>query len=210
MTKLRAIAGVGLLTTVALLLGGGAGPPWSKVLEGGLYASGLLLLATQQPLRQVLAALPRPQQCFLLCLTALLLATQIVSKPRGTFPFIPWMMYSERLAEPPPYLEYVGICGDGREVVIPAAYVFRSLHRTVYWRLWELWEASQSAEGDERRAELERKFRSLLAALVERFNAQNPQIDVQRVRLVECTLPRPAPGRRVEAIRRPLIEIPLE
>lgn len=83
----------GLLITMGLLLRVKIYQEWPLILEGGLYVGGLLLLASYKPVRQMMQAIPRPQQRFLICLVGLMLLAQIWGDPQKTFPFIPWAMY---------------------------------------------------------------------------------------------------------------------
>jgi hypothetical protein len=202
----RVLKASGLLITVGLLLRVKIYHEWPRILECGLYVGCLLLLASYKPLRRVMAALPRRQQRFLLCLVGLILLSQIWSDPRKTFPFIHWGMYTASQTDPPLYFEYVGICEDGREVQIRLERVFRSQGRTVPWRLRGWWRGMHSAEGATKNEYLSRKYHALLTATVKRFNQQHPDTEVRRVRVVKCTLPRPAPGRELEVTRLSLEE----
>ena len=196
----------GLLITMGLLLRVKIYQEWPLILEGGLYVGGLLLLASYKPVRQMMQAIPRPQQRFLICLVGLMLLAQIWGDPQKTFPFIPWAMYSAREPDPPLYFEYVGICGDGREVQIPTERVFRSQKRRIAWQLHSRWRLMDSAKDEAQRAALLRRYQSLLTAVVKRFNEQHPDTEVERVRLVQCAMPRPAPGRKLDVTRVPLQE----
>ena len=135
----------------------------------------------------------------------MMLLAHIWCDPHKTFPFVPWAMYTARQPDPPVYFEYVGICADGREVQIPTHRVFRSQGRVISWRLSSQWRLMHSAKGATNR-KLRQRYHSLLTATVKRFNEQHPDTEVHRVRVVQCTMPKPAPGRTLEVTRRPLQE----
>ena len=202
-------AWVGLLIIITLLLLVPFHSPWPKVLEATLYLLCFLLLATYPPLRCVFTAIPRTQRWAVLCLAGILFVAQIRDRPQQTFPFIPWNMYHGRFHEPPWYLEFVGICPDGREVLIPVGQVFSSQHRTLLWRLQNVWNQMEAAKDESTPEQHADQFRSLLMALVARFNDQHPETDLKRVRVIECTMPRPAPGLKLEVTRRLYKEYPL-
>ncbi|MFT3883411.1 MAG: hypothetical protein QM703_27645 [Gemmatales bacterium] len=152
----------GLLLLGATLLFVPLQPPWPKTLEAGLYLLGLVLLASYAPVRQLFDGLPRSQRWGLLGLTAILLVAQIRDRSQQTFPFLTWNMYHARFPNPPAFLEYQGICADGREVFLPIGDVFASQHRTVTWRLFNLWNLMEAEQDETTRTELTRQFHALL------------------------------------------------
>lgn len=201
---------IGLVGIALLLLCLGEYRYLSRALEMVFYLGCLLLLATYPPLRQIFGRLPRAQRHALSGLTAVILVTQVLGQTQNTFPFIAWSMYTEQMPDPPTYFEYVGVRDDGAEVVIPAARLFRAQRRNILWQLEGRWRRSQSAVDPDQREQLTQKFDSLLTALVDRFNAQQADDPVRRVRVVQCTLPRPAPGRKLNVTRRVLKEHTIE
>jgi hypothetical protein len=202
-------AWLGLLITIALLLLAPLHSPWPKVLEATLYLLCFLLLGTYPPLRCLFTAIPRSQRWAVLSLAGILLVAQIKDRPQQTFPFFPWNMYHGRFREPPQYLEYIGVCADGREVFIPMARVFSSQHRTAYWRLQNLWKEMEAAKDESKRQQHADQFRLLLMAMVARFNDQHPGTDIMSVRVIQCSMPRPAPGLKLEVTRHLYKEYPL-
>jgi len=203
------IAFVGLLLTIALLLFVPFPTPWPKVLEATLYIQCFLLLANYPPIKLLFASIPRTQRWAALCLGGILFFTQLKDRPQQTFPFIPWNMYHGRFLGPPRYLEYIGVCRDDHEVEIPIGEVFASQHRTVLWRLQMLWKQMEIEPDQSIRERDAALYRSLLNAIVVRFNKQRPDTCVIRVRVFECTMPRPAPGVKLEVTRRLLSEYPI-
>lgn len=204
-----ALAIVGLLLTITLLLLLPFKQPWPKVLECVLYLYCLLLLASYEPVRALFAAIPKTQQRALLGLVVILFVAQIKDRPQQTFPFLPWNMYHGRFREPLQYLEFVGVCPDGHEVVINAGKVFASQQRTVLWHLQDLSKQMETAKNEAAQQLYAEQFQSYLVAMVKRFNDQHPGTDVTRVRAIQCTIPRPAPGLKLETIRQLLKEYPL-
>jgi len=204
------VLATGVLLIAAGLLLRGRPFEWKTVLEGALYVVCLLLLAASEPIRQMLTALPRPQRYFLLILAGLMVVTQLWGQPLKSFPLNPWTMYAKSLHVPPSYIDYIGICADGREVEIPAGRVFRSHHRTVQWRLHGRLASMHYAEEETVRVEQREQFRSLLTAMIKRFNEQHPDTEVQRVRVILCTMPRPAPGLKLDVTRRPVFEYTIQ
>lgn len=203
------MASMGLLITLVVLLFVPLEKPWPKVLEGTLYLQCLLLLANYPPLRQMFVSIPKKQKWAVLCFGGILLFTQLKDRPQQTFPFIPWNMYHGRYPKPPKYLEYIGICSDGHELVIPIGGVFASQHRTVLWRLDMLWKQIEDEPIESIREKNDELYKSLLKAIVLRYNEQHPDTVVIRVRVNECTMPRPAPGIKLEVSRRLLNEYPI-
>ena len=197
----RVLAGGVLLIVAGLLLRPSIGKIWPWIMEGVLYVGCLLLLAAHKPLRQMFESLPRRQQAFLVCLVGMMVVAQIWSQPKKSFPMVAWDMYSE-VFPPPIYYEYVGICEDGREIEFPAGSIFRSQHRTAPFRLNALWWQMNSTRDQAEYEQLSQQYHSLLSALVKRFNEKHPETEVKRVRLVKCTMPRPAPGRELIVTRR--------
>ena len=199
--RLRAAALAGLLITSATLLFAGLPLAGRLGVEAALYASGLILLATQPAMRRLFAALPGRQRTLVFVMVGILTAAQLWSNAQQTFPFIPWAMYAGQRPHPPTWYEYLGIREDGREVEIRAARVFRTQNRTIPWLLmrkcWEMEQAGTEAE----RMRLSREHGRLLRSLVRRYNDTNPGADVVRVRVVECRMPRPAPGRELPVTR---------
>jgi hypothetical protein len=196
----RVLAGGGLLVVAGLLLRARVDDVWPWIMEGVLYVGCLVLLAAHKPLRQMFESLPRGQRAFLLSLVGMMVVAQIWSQPLKSFPMVAWDMYSE--SSPPPfYYEYVGICADGREIEFPAGSVFRSQHRTALFKLNELWWKMNSTTDQAEYEQLSQRYHSLLTALVKRFNEQHPETQVQLVRLIECTMPKPAPGRKLNVTR---------
>ncbi len=57
----------------------------------------------------------------------LLIAGQLVSDGRRTYPFVHWAMYTTPAQKAPIFLECHGVLADGEDVVIPAARIFKSL-----------------------------------------------------------------------------------
>lgn len=200
---------VGLLIIITLLLFVPFQPPWPKVLECSLYLLCFQLLATYPPLRSLYDALPRRQRWAMLGLAGILVITQLRDRPTQTFPFLPWNMYHGRFIEPPHYLEYIGVCPDGREIAIPVGQLFLSQHRTVLWRLQVLWKQMEAATVNTQREQYAEQFRSLLLAVVSRFNDLHPGDDITLVRVMYCTMPRPVPGLKLEVTRRLVGEYPI-
>ena len=196
----RVLAGGGLLIVAGLLLRANINGVWPRIIEGGIYVGCFALLASHKPLRKMLETLPRPQRNFLLCLVGMMVVAQIWNQPKKSFPIIRWNMYTKCLP-PPLYHEYVGICEDGREIEFPAGRIFRSQHRTAPMRLHALWRKMNYTTDETYYEQLSQQYHSLLTALVKRFNEQNPETRVQRVRVVECWMPKPTPGRKLEIIR---------
>lgn len=197
---------VSMFITITLLLFAPFAKPWPKVFEATLYLLCFLLLASYQPVRSLFAAIPQAQRRGILCLGIILLVTQLKDRPQETFPFIPWNMYHGRFTEPPQYLEYIGVCPDGREVKIPVGQVFASQHRTVLWHLHSLSNQIEAETSESIRQKHIDRFRSLLVAVVARFNEQHPGTDVIRVQVIQCSMPRPTPGLFLEVTRRMLRE----
>jgi hypothetical protein len=209
-TVRRGVAIGGLIITSSLLLFAQLPPTAARVVEGLLYACGLLGLSTQPALSQMLRALPVPYQGFVYCLTALIVVGQLWRQPQKTFPFVSWAMYSYRAVEPPKYYEFIGIGEGGREILIPANAVFLTQHRTLVWRMMAAWSKSQSAEDEERREFYAERYRASLSAMVRRFNEQEPDAHVKRVRVIEHTMPRPAPGLKLEVSSKVQAEFVIE
>lgn len=199
-------ASVGLLITITLLLFVPFNPPWPKVLEVVLYLLGFLLLASCPPLHTLFVGIPKTQRWLMLSLAGILLVTQMRNRHQETFPFIPWNMYHMRFPQPPQYLEFIGVCPDGREVVIPVCRLFYSQLQTVFWRLQILWNQMEAAPDQSTRQMYSDQFRSILLAIVSRFNQQHSDTNVIRVRVIHCTMPRPKPGLKLEVTRRLLTE----
>lgn len=200
---------VGLVATAVLMLFDQ--PKWlSEVLELGNYLCWLLLLASYRPLRELWRQLPSLQRRAILGIVAVMLAAQIIDDQSATFPFMPFTMYSHRLPDPVPFFEYVGTLADGREIRIPASYVFRSQHRTYKWRMEKHWLDMQAESDATRRVEHEAAFRELLKALIDRFNARNPETQVRRVRMVQGTTSPVSPGRQRDVTRQTVFELAVE
>ena len=199
--RLRVVALAGLLITSTTLLFAGLPPAGRLGVEAALYASGIILLVTQPAMCRLLAALPGGQRTLVFVMVGILTGAQLWSNAQQTFPFIPWAMYAGQRPHPPTWYEYLGICEDGREVEIRAARVFRTQKRTIPWLLMSKCWAMDQADSEAERMRLDREYGRLLRSLVRRFNATNPGADVVRVRVVECRMPRPAPGRELPVTR---------
>lgn len=203
------LAGMGLLITIALQLLTSFPSPLPKILEGTLYFFCFVLMSCSQQLRSLFVAIPKRQQWLLMGLAGILVIAQLHERPRQTFPFLPWNMYHGRFPDPPQYLEYVGVCQDGREVVIPVGQVFTSQHRTVLWRLQSLRNQMEAEIDQAKRQDHADQFHRLLQAIVARFREQHPDADVTRIRVIRCTMPRPAPGLELDVTRHTLGEYPV-
>ena len=171
------------------------------IMEGMFYVAVLSLLASHKSLRQMFQALPSAQQLFLASLVGLMLVAQIWTQPQKSFPMVAWDMYTENIATSA-YFEYVGICEDGREVEFPVGRIFRSQHRTAMFKLNSLWWQMNSSTDDAQYQQNSERFHALLKALVMRFNEQHPDTQVSSVQIVACTMPKPAPGRKLNVTRR--------
>lgn len=207
--SLVVLCSLGMVIIVALLLFVPLKPPWPKVLECLFYLLCLHLLVTYPPIRVVLDALSPVLRWAMLGLAGVLVIAQIRERPTQTFPFLPWNMYQGRFTEPPEYLEYIGICPDGREVNIPVCQVFLSQPHTVLWKLQLLWKQMHSATENISSTRHAEQFRSLLFAVVSRFKYQHPETDITRVRVIQCNLPRPVPGLKLDVKRHVLAEYPI-
>jgi hypothetical protein len=209
-TDRRSLAIGGLIITSSLLLFAQLPAAAARVVEGLLYAFGLLGLSTQPALSRMLRALPAPHQRFVYCLTGLLIVGQLWSQPQRTFPFVSWAMYSFQAVEPPKYYEFIGIDEGGGEIFIPANAVFLTQHRTLVWRMTTAWSNMQAAEDEEQRESYAERYRASLSAMVRRFNEQEPDAHVKRVRVIERTMPRPAPGLKLEVSSKVQAEFEIE
>jgi hypothetical protein len=200
------LLGISMAITIAALLFAPLSAPWPKVLEGAVYVLFAAMLASYQPIRSVLTAIPTPQRILLYSMAVVLVVTQLRNRPHESFPLIPWNMYNMRFSGNPQYLEYVGICADGKEVIIPVGTVFHSQERAVLWRLHMLWKQMDASASDAELQQLTDQFQMVLKSVVTRFNQQHPATDVVRVRVMECSLPQPAPGRKLDVTRQMLKE----
>ncbi len=200
---------LGLLIIISVLLFVPLRPPWPKVLEAALYLLCFLLLMTQPALRRLLASLSRTQRWSMMSLAGILLIAQIRDRPQQTFPFIPWNMYNGRFREPPCYLEFVGVQPNGREITIPAGQVFSSQQRAVLWRLQLLRHKMETARDASMRQQSAAQFQALLLAVIRRYREQHPHTALVRLKVIQCTLPRPAPGLKLDVTRRLCHEYPL-
>ncbi|HQR08605.1 MAG TPA: hypothetical protein PLN21_17400 [Gemmatales bacterium] len=197
------------MSTITMLLFAPLLKPWPKVLEGTLYLQCFLLLAHYPPVQQLFASIPKSQHRVVLCLGGILLVTQLLSRPQQTFPFIAWNMYSGRFAEPTQYLEYIGVGPDNQEMVIPIGKLFAAQHRTMFWHLNHLLKKVEAEPNQLIRKKYADQHQALLDVYMARFNELYPEKAVSRVRVIECTLSRPAPGVKLEVTRRLIGEYPL-
>jgi hypothetical protein len=187
--------------------------PWPRVLEGMIILCGVALLLAQKPLRQALGVLRRPQRWFVGSLIGVILVTQVAGlKPQDTFPAVRWAMYTRQWPGQPTFYEFVGVREDGSEFVLPAYRAFRTQRRAIPWQAIRTWHKMRFAADDSSREQLEEKLRLLLTSLVRRSSEKDsaPGSKVRSVRLVECTMPRPSPGRELSTSRRNLAEITIE
>lgn len=111
--------GWGLLTASGLLINGGlhgdvAGNAW-RLLESGMLLAVLLGLAAYSPLRTAFQGLGAARASALLGLVG---AGQVVDRPRMTYPFVPWSMYSQADVSPE-YVEYHAALQSGRAIDFP-------------------------------------------------------------------------------------------
>lgn len=204
--NLRVLLACGILIATALMLRAQGFKYWPRILEACFYLGGLSLLLASRQLRQTLRSLPRVPRLGLLWLVVLMVTVQVLNQRQNTFPVIAWAMYTKQMSGPPCYYEYIGICEDGREVVVPSMHVFRSQHRTMPWRLEDRMSKLDAAETDTERVERRHAYQSLLSAMVKRFDQQHPELEIQRVRIVRCTMPRPKPGLKLDVTRVALCE----
>ena len=187
--------------------------PWPRVLEGMAILCGVALLVAQRPLRQALGGLRTPQRWLVGSLIGVILVTQVAGlKPSDTFPAVQWSMYTRQWPGQPTFFEFVGVREDGGEFVLPAYRAFRTQRRAVPWQAVRTWYKLQRTEDDASREQLEEDLRLLLKSLVKRSKGQNsaPGHQVTGVRIVQCTMPRPSPGRELSTTRRILAEIPID
>ncbi|MGI9242309.1 MAG: hypothetical protein ACR2RV_16040 [Verrucomicrobiales bacterium] len=141
------------------------------------------------------------------------MVTQIAGlKPVDTFPAVQWSMYTRQWPGQPTFYEFVGIREDGSEFVLPAYHAFRTQRRAIPWQAIRTWHQMRRAKDDPSRDRLEEELRQLLTSLVRRSSGADraPGRGVRTVRLVECTMPRPSPGRELGTTRRNLAEISLK
>jgi hypothetical protein len=207
--RLRTLSIVGLLTVVGVLLCLEIAPPWPRVLEACLYIFCGVLMLTHKPFQQLREVLTVRQRSFVICLVGVIFVTQVVDRPGRTFPFVAWSMYTNSRTEPHHFFEFIGICENGREVTIPSNHLFPSQISAVPWAVFFRWKRKQIEQDELTRTELEQDIRLLLTAIATRFNGIQPKNAVNRIRIVECTVPLPAPGSKVEISRQVVGEFPV-
>ena len=105
---------------------------------------------------------------------ALLIAGQVVSDGRRTYPFVHWAMYTTPARKAPIFLECHGVLADGKKVVIPAARVFKSLSVRLTRTWLKLAEAAVAETDPEAQGESWRRFDGLVESMVLEYNRKNP------------------------------------
>ena len=69
-----------------------------------------------------------------------------------------------------------------------------------------LWKQMDASNSDAELQQLTEQFHMVLKSVVARFKQQHPATDVVRVRVMQCSLPQPAPGRKLDITRQLLKE----
>ncbi|MCP4758305.1 MAG: hypothetical protein GY876_02435 [Planctomycetes bacterium] len=104
----------------------------------------------------------------------LLIAGQLVSDGRRTYPFVHWAMYTTPARKAPIFLECHGVLADGEDVVIPAARIFKSLSVRLTRTWLKLAEAAVAETDPEMQVESWRKFDGLVQSMMLEYNRKNP------------------------------------
>ncbi len=129
------------------------------------------------PVRRWAGRLPRPHQVAIGAIFFLVVAGQLSTVSRGTFPFPAWTMYGK--PESPPRLEYYryrGVDSQGKTVSVDPAKVLGFVNvAEIASHVREIAHAARHAPGDPKREHGRARLHDLLVTVAKAYDLKHPE-----------------------------------
>lgn len=148
------------------------------------------------------------QRAALLALPATIVAGQLLQQPSATWPFVNWDMYTQPAQGDPRFFVYRATRASGRESELDVVDAYPFLGRSLLFQLDGLADAALRVPFPPARRVLLAKLESWIRSIARRQEEREPGDPIQRVELVQVTVPLAAPGPPVPVATG--ISIPLE